>query len=325
MSTVPSADEARYARLIRKAVRQDRIYGYAAKYGLADDPIARPAGPGVAHFVLVRFNLFVEELRRAAGLLDEERYLDWLERRVSFFRRFTLPSIRNQIDRNFRVLLFLDTQVDGPIESLLDEIANDARIVPIMLDCRGDPAPFAFEEAARLAIVAHAPADGEMVATTRLDSDDLLSVGIVHALQAYCAQIRPAYVARAPVTVNFPVGVQIASDGLRLLVYARNPFQTLLEPRARYDSTNKWDRKTVFQTSHDRCDKLFPVHDAMTLLPMWAQLVHGGNAMNRVASDLPRMAIDGAVEFAFGGLLRPAIGALVPPVPAERAAALRVS
>lgn len=325
MTLAPPTDEQRFARLIRTALRQDRIHGYARKYGLADDPIAQLPGLGVAHFVLIRFNLYVEDLRRASGLLERDRYLAWLERRVAFFRRFTLPAIREQIDADFHVLLFLDTEIDPPVRALMDDVAGEGRIEPILLDCRGDPAPFAFEEAARQAIVARAPAGTALIATTRVDSDDILSIGFMHALRTYCAQIRTAYVARAPVTVNFPIGLQVAGDGARLLVYARNPFQTLVEPRARYDSTNKWDRKTVFQTAHDRSDKLFAVHDAMTLLPMWAQLVHGGNAMNRIAADLPRVPVDGALAQAFGGRLSEASAAIAADADGGRPATRRAS
>lgn len=289
----------RLAELVRRNLRQDAIYGYSRKYGVQRDAL----GDRVAYFLVVRFNLYSAELRRRARLDDPDRYAQWELFRARVFRDILLPSVVGQTIDSFHVLAFFDTKLTAPINGILrDMAALGERFVPVFVDQRPrDSDPFAFEESLRQAVAAR-KGDAVAIATSRLDSDDAINVGYFETLRAYVSEV-PQAVALATVAVNFPFGVQVAGRSTRILTYNRNPFLTLIEPAANYDAPSRWTRKGVFQFAHDRADKNHDVLNPITLLPMWAQFVHGGNVMNTVNQYAPELRVSAELDAMFAGSL----------------------
>ena len=297
--TLPITNDLRAT--LANALKPDRVFRYAERYDLEDDWLSAPEGCRPAHYVLVRFNLYNEAARTQAGLLDPDAFETWSLHRAELFARTARRSLEAQTARNFTVLVLMDTEIDPGAGQLIDALPTDGQFVPVFIDQRGDMGFAAFEEAVRSAIDATC-GDADVIATTRLDSDDALGVGFMEVLNRYVRHVRASAVSTQEMTVNFPFGVQAAGGVLRAHLYNRNPFQTMLEPREKYRDTDKWTRKSIFQFAHDRSDKNCLVHSATTSLPMWLQVVHGGNLMNVVGHAMPQMVLTDALDAMFDGI-----------------------
>lgn len=286
---------------LANSLKADRVHRYAERYGLDDDWLSAPAGCRPAHYVLVRFNLYNEAARAGAGLLDPAAFETWSLHRADLFARSARRSLEAQTAKDFTVLVLMDTQMDRGAEQLIGSLPAGGRLVPVFVDQRGDMGFAALEEGIRATIDANC-GDADVIATTRLDSDDALNVGFIEVLNRYVRHVRASALERQEMTVNFPFGMQAAGGVLRAHMYNRNPFQTMLEPRGKYRDTGIWTRKGIFQFAHDRADKNCIVHNATTSVPMWLQIVHGGNLMNMVGADMPQLVLTEALDALFDGI-----------------------
>src|SRR6478735_10278904 len=66
-------------------------------------PAAKAAQPGYIHFILTRFN--VKNFYHCEEPTDE-----WLKGRLDLFRTYCLPSFEGQTNKNFRWLVFVDSE-----------------------------------------------------------------------------------------------------------------------------------------------------------------------------------------------------------------------
>ncbi|GAB6842391.1 hypothetical protein HNR00_003599 [Methylorubrum rhodinum] len=271
--------------LIAMNIRSDENYGQTDP-GLLKERSITAIGEGrLKHYIITRFNLWDENLRRAAGILEEDAYLNWIERRIVLFRESLLPTLVHQTYNDFQLLLFFDTNMDSRTSAFIESLQEFGFIKPLFVDFRLKHGWSHFENTLAAEILSSTVV-GDVVATTRIDSDDALSIGFMQNLNQYCSRIGYDE-AIADMYVNFPFGLQCTDRDIRILMYNRNPFQTMLEAREKYLNENIWVRKGVFQTAHDRTFKVGKIINVITSFPMWAQFVHGGNVANHAKASLP--------------------------------------
>ncbi|MDR1910906.1 MAG: putative rhamnosyl transferase, partial [Helicobacteraceae bacterium] len=72
-----------------------------------------------AHFIFIRFSVPIGYIKE--GITIDET---WLKYRWEIFNRITLPSLKNQTNQNFRILIFFDKR--SP-QWLIDENEKTAK------------------------------------------------------------------------------------------------------------------------------------------------------------------------------------------------------
>jgi hypothetical protein len=226
----------------------------------------------LSHVLLTRFNLPTpgpESLVRAQD--------GWLRARWELFSRYTVPSVMAQTERNFRWIIYFDTE--SP-QWLLGEISRHrAQDIYTAL----------FRTSVGLAelvddIRSVLPAPTPRLLTTNLDNDDGLAADFVARLQSL-----PSTTSRSAVyLVN-----GLIRSGRR--IYRRtdrnNAFCSVLED---------WDDPaTCWRDWHILLGRHMPVVEVGGQ-PAWLQVVHGTNVSNRVHG---RLAAPGRFRQRFRGLL----------------------
>ncbi|GAB6842909.1 hypothetical protein JCM2811A_19100 [Methylorubrum rhodinum] len=134
--TQESVISSRLTELLRKNLIQDHVHGYADKYGVTAEGRNLIATCGVSHFLITRFNIWDEKLRRGAGILEPEAYRAWLTRRIRIFNELLLPTIVGQTFQGFHYLLVLDTERDETLDAFIDHLSPYQMIRPVFIDLR---------------------------------------------------------------------------------------------------------------------------------------------------------------------------------------------
>src|SRR5437899_7174315 len=97
------------------------------------------------HLLLTHFN--VAEEASAAKTSTDPR---WLSHRFDLFDRYCYPTIRAQVDADFRWLVFVNVRTPDAFKDRVSEYAKWPPFVPIYIDVISD-------HAIRQAILAHLP------------------------------------------------------------------------------------------------------------------------------------------------------------------------
>ena len=205
------------------------------------------------HFVLTRFN--VRSFYHTAEPTDE-----WLHGRLGLFRKFCLPCLANQTNRNFIWLVFVDSL--SPKWFLTEMLKLGEGIFEMVVVVGAfTPATISTEVSLRT--------DTNYVLTTRLDNDDAVADDFIETIQRF-------FDGQVFEFLNLVNGAQYTPGKAYLRPYTKNPFLTLVENI----TTNP--PSTVFVEHHYRVDEKGPVRNIRTSHPMWLQIIHGGNVLNEV-------------------------------------------
>lgn len=236
---------------------------------------ARPNSGATAHVVLTRFNVRFRDEPDPRNLSTE-----WLEQRLVFFRRYTLPSMEAQSNTDFRWLLLCDVASPQWFKTEIESLLADTRYSAVFLDV-----PVSEEDgcppALRDAIVRCVPTGTSTLITLRIDNDDALRGDFIEYVTSH-APLASVEALIFPVgySLYFPSGYS-PGGGVLTIEYSRGAhFAALIEP---YDP-HKF--ATVFHRPHNELYKAFPVRQKWTM-PIWLELVHGGNVSNYARNGLP--------------------------------------
>ena len=225
------------------------------------------------HAILTRFNFpsqGVEGFVRARP--------NWLKERMQLFHRYCLPSVLAQTCRDFRWLIYFDTESPAWLRQRVEDDAAAGHYVPV------------FRREVRqkelLSDIASVfpTMSGELL-TSNLDNDDALASDFVERLHG---QRR---IGRATAYV---FGNGLVKNGAS--VYQRydrlNAFPSVL---------SGWDDPvTAWADWHTHLDDYMPVID-LGGSPAWLQVVHGGNVSNKTRGVLAspiqyRQRFDGLLD-----------------------------
>lgn len=219
--------------------------------------IARQQEYDLAHVIITRFNLPTpgpESLIRAKD--------GWLSERWDLFRRYTIPSIRQQTSQDFHWFVYFDVESPGWLKAEISIHEAEGLYTPLF---KLVPTAESIAEDIRSIV----PARRELI-TTNLDNDDGLAIDFVARLQAHTV---PA--ARA--AVYFKNGLIRTDSVLFLRVDRDNAFCSVRE---------LWsDPVTCWKDWHVLLGKHMPV-SRIGGHPAWLQVVHGTNVSNRVRGKL---------------------------------------
>ncbi len=228
------------------------------------------------HFLITRFNLKGKKNlkgNRIFNPLSEE----WLDKRFKIFESYCLPSVINQTNKNFIWLVCFD--IDTPeiyhtiIKNLEHTISNFA---PVFVDGFGE-----LENTIQEVIQEKLSPNDDFIITTRIDNDD-----IIH--QDFISTIQSSYVAKHNTLIDLELGYQLILDSnitsIREFKLPYNPFLSLVESSSNFN--------TIISKEH-RYWKSLPDIKKYKHQPLWIQVVHDQNLLNRKRNYLKKViAID---------------------------------
>lgn len=212
------------------------------------------------HFFLTKFNV------RSFPELRPGCEPSWLENRFRLFDRYCFPSVRNQLNQNFKWLVFFDVDTPDIFKQKIAEYsASWANFVPLYLDF---PLPYGeFPPAARAVVSQVVDPDCEYLITTWLDNDDAIH-------KDYVGMIQDNFDRQAAETLNFICGYQLSEGKLYLDFEIANHFISLIE---KYDPQSF---NTCLCRPHKEIYQVCTSAKKILCKPVWIEVVHGSNYMN---------------------------------------------
>jgi hypothetical protein len=207
---------------------------------------------------------------------------EWLEQRFRLFEQFTLPSVLNQTDKNFKWIVLFSSETPIKYKSRIDEIRSRCPQFRAIGVAPGQSAIFGqiFKEVIENDL--GDKAEG-IVSTTYLDNDDALSVHYMEMIHNLISTNYNKIIAQTSI-INFRFGCQYFTEHkvASKASYKRNHFITLAEPLGSNSI------KTVFgYGSHYYIDKHNGINKIINTKPaMWLEVIHDKNVINDVRTSI---------------------------------------
>lgn len=214
------------------------------------------------HYILTRFNLRDKNwttTKNNEKVLSEE----WLEERFDLFENFCLGSVKNQVNQNFKWLVFFDINTPEVYKQKIEDYKKSYKnFLPFFIDGMNNFLPEIVNNIKNL--------DSEKyIITSRLDNDDCIHENYTEVVQSYfdkqdhqALDIVDGY--------SLEIGKNTRLGGLMKL---NNPFISLIE--------KKGDFKTVwFRNRHGS----WKYEKNMTRIRgqrLWLSIIHSKNKVNR--------------------------------------------
>jgi hypothetical protein len=213
------------------------------------------------HFIITRFNVNIYPIDFPKRLENT-----WLSLRLDLFQRYCFPTILAQQEQDFTWLVLFDEQTPTHFRKIIATYAKYKNLIPVYCGEYDTIIPCVTDQMQTLA------PGVEWFVTTRLDSDDALSVGFVHCLQEIVRSLGEERLKSSDTLyINFPNGLQLCDGEYYDFRDVTNAFVSLVERRAH--------PHTVFWVDHPSIHDVAPVVQAETK-PLWMQIVHDMNVYN---------------------------------------------
>ena len=228
------------------------------------------------HYLLTVFNvgLYASERADLSGRVVSETSEAWMAHRLELFDRYCFPSVVRQTCQDFTWLVFVDADTPDYQRAVLGcyEAYPNLRILSAP---RG-----ALTKERRVfgpeAIAAMAAPETDAVITSRLDNDDALH-------RDYMALARAEIPRRHRAMLAFPRGLCLDRTRLFVRHYPLNPFPSMIERPDR--SRPDLGLVTVWGGEHDKMAEFAREFRHLETGPMWLQVVHERNLLNRPKGD----------------------------------------
>lgn len=191
----------------------------------------------VTHLLMTRFAVDFQRIPLTPS---------WFRKRFDLFERYCVPSVKAQTLTDFRWLIYISSKFAREYASRL--AGYDGRI-----EVRTDDHKAALD------------AIGDVVVTTRLDSDDAIAATVLEQAHWLAPSVSE------PTLVNFLTGYHVHDKRQRAYVGRGAAFKSLIEPAG--------SRVGVYVRNCDEIADVFP--SVVVREPSWLRVVHGGNLVNR--------------------------------------------
>ena len=234
------------------------------------------------HFVITLFNLRIWVTDKNNKDTDTQK---WLEDRFELFNKYCLPSVNNQINKDFVWLCLFD---DGTPSEYIERIKEYKSKCPQMVPCyfSVEDMKNGWVEHLRNIIRGYLSENTEYIITTNVDNDDMIHQNMVSRIQEEFNKNKKTGI------YSMLFGYQyFLSDQLLLKMrYPHSHFLSLVEKNAPTFSTIKGH-------SHGQMRKLFDRVDIKDE-PYWIEVVHDSNVNNdlRITSRIKYYPVCKAVS-----------------------------
>lgn len=211
-------------------------------------------------FLLTRFNVKHKEwqfTKHGEDVLSEK----WLKNRFSLFETYCLPSIVNQVNKNFTWLVFFDNDTPQFYKEKIKHLCKKHKqLNAVFVDSK-----IAFLKSVKDEIKKRLLTNTTYLVTTRLDNDDALHTSFFNTIHQNIDSSKH-YV------IDSRLGFQcvLTSKSIRKMTVKYNPFITLVEPVGHF--------KTVLSKKHHE----WHTHETVIInnSPQWIQVIHQENITN---------------------------------------------
>jgi hypothetical protein len=235
------------------------------------------------HALLTQFNLRNFPQTSIEGI---EHWLEWTRSRILLFRKYCLPSVLNQTNRNFKWIIYFDRATPSEFSTLINELKSYDFIEVCFCDGMDDFFIDYFEQ-----VKQRIPKNCQWVMTTRLDNDDMLHKDAI-------ASIQNLFEARNNYMISLSSGyvLDVNKSVLAHYFYPMSPFISLIEsvasnptgiffkPHSKWPSLRLYVFKefyfTFFKPSARMARFVFK-------RPLWIQIFHGQNVSNSFYRGVP--------------------------------------
>ncbi len=230
-------------------------------------------------YILTRFNLTLWQTDKNS---NNTQTAEWLEQRFRLFEQFTLPSVLNQTDKNFKWIVLFSSETPIKYKSRIDEIRSRCPQFRAIGVAPGQSAIFGqiFKEVIENDL--GDKAEG-IVSTTYLDNDDALSVHYMEMIHNLISTNYNKIIAQTTI-INFRFGCQYFTEHkvASRACFKRNHFITMAEPLGNNCI------KTVFgYGSHYYIDKHNGIRQIVVeKTDMWLEVIHDKNVINDVRMSI---------------------------------------
>lgn len=209
-----------------------------------------------------------------------------IEERVRLLKRYTAPSVLGQVAAPDRWVILLGKRwipgAGAAAGRWLSELPDWVRLVAMN------------DGEAIISGTRRGIDDMDLkrrIVVARCDGDDMLAPDFFQALLAYFG----ASGIKRPTLLEFPVGVQTDGQVGRLDVRTGGHFHAVVQP----SSLKLIGPYVDAHTEVWRRDATLPAAAMITRWPMWCEVIHDGNAVNRLREG-PMLALGWAERFGFG-------------------------
>lgn len=212
------------------------------------------------HFILTRFNV-----KNVLSQSDIGLNFDWLNHRFQLFDDFCYPSVRAQLNQNFKWLVYFDSNTPVLFRRKIEKYAEWQNFIPIYLNTEFT------DDVNRENILKFLNKNTDYLITTRLDNDDAISNNFVQLIQENFTQQEFEF-------INFTNGYVWSGGKIYYFKYLNNPFMSLIE---KLDNFTIEGFKTVLCGPHTELSKIGVIKQVKSN-PTWLQVIHTKNVSNQI-------------------------------------------
>lgn len=221
------------------------------------------------HVILTRFNV------RTEFATSSPPGARWLAHRFQLFDQFAFPSMKHQLAQNFIWLVFMDAATPEKYRQKMAQYALDLpQLRPVYV------AQLALGTAVTATTLQQtiapllAPENSHLI-TTRFDNDDAVS-------DQFLATIQAQFTGQSYDILNFPDGFLWQRNRLYTKRNLANPFVSMIETAENF--------QTIWCKGHYLL-KQDPAFRQVEVGPLWMQVIHGRNVLNRVRDGNIRLPL----------------------------------
>lgn len=219
------------------------------------------------HYLVTRFNLRVHygcKLRNPENnpmlrIFDE----DYLEERFNIFEKYTLPSIKNQINQNFTWIVLFHKNTPNAFIKRINELKKIYEFDDYYFDDG--------EEFTSLNFCTKND-DYDFFITSRVDNDDMLEKTFIKRIQDFADNNLRKCI------ISFPHGEKLDLRTNKKYHYIRkdNPFCSLISHKG--TSILRYNHSKILENNND-------VIFFETEHPMWTATIHESNVNNQIEKN----------------------------------------
>jgi len=237
-------------------------------------PLAVPSRHALNHNVAA---YIVTNLSLDFGMFRASDTIKWLENRLLFFKKYTLPSVQNQVQHPYRWYLYASSKHKELTLDLLGKLPPWCKIIfiPQLTTNRVDLTTICIPALTRRQICKNDHSN-QPVIIARLDSDDMISFDYIKILVNVASYFLEVGFSQS-VVVAFSYGLQYNVKGktFNILNWPEPAFAASVFPRF---GTNT---PLITEFAHDSIPISIPLTHIVTTQPMWVQLITSTNISNR--------------------------------------------
>jgi len=222
------------------------------------------------HFLCTRFNLKNEDWktdREGLNVLSDE----WMNQRLDLFEKYCLPSVLNQVNKNFKWVIFFDVDTSLIIRERIKIYSNKGiNFSAIYIDGMNS-----LVDALRKFVIENIYKEDKFIITSRLDNDDAIHENFIETIQKLSKAEHGTVI---DIIKGYQMNISNNIYEFRNHFKYFNPFISVVE--------SSDIAETVFSKMH------FEWNDSKSLIAynkkqLWIETIHDKNKSNTVRVNFP--------------------------------------